>query len=89
MKKARLFILILTLVLLAVFVLSGCKSKQASKVRLWEVTTVSYTHLDVYKRQVVCSGLLVHALSACHFVMLFTYLMFSLYFVNKKKEDAF
>ena len=38
MKKARLFILILTLVLLAVFVLSGCKSKQASKVRLWEVT---------------------------------------------------
>jgi NitT/TauT family transport system substrate-binding protein len=39
MKQRKLFVLLLTLTLLAVFVLAGCSTQQkTSKVRLWEVT---------------------------------------------------
>ncbi|HZK34355.1 MAG TPA: ABC transporter substrate-binding protein [Bacillota bacterium] len=38
MRRIKLFILILTLVLLTVFTLAGCRSQETSKIRLWEVT---------------------------------------------------
>ena len=37
-KPIKLLALLLTLTLLAVFVLVGCSTQNASKVRLWEVT---------------------------------------------------
>ena len=42
--------------------LLGCHSR--SKQRLMSVTTVSYTHLDVYKRQVYLQAILISIIEA-------------------------